>query len=1225
MFNVQNQQISDSGKNVSSFLNIEQAIECLNSWGVWTGSESWLASTAEELSKRYRELRKDIRENTNSWSYPQYCERLAYHYYNLACYCNDELFNKHKVDLESVKQYLEKCLEKLTEVSQDGYSNEIKELKNDAEKSLAEVNEIYEQQKSLLTQYRASNIKKYIKLCIVLGHINHIPLQQCSGEKNRQQIQNIQLLRVINMLEDAITVPEHKNTFITAEQSDYLGQVYQLAGQSALSMRYKRTSDNLKKTVNATEKYNDRRQEIKDIISKEIAEHKSDLAQVKSYIEEKFHKSLSTIDDAYIEKKYIKYCARFWLQETTNFLKKLTESKSRTVIQEIFNSLDDIQGLSQIPNPLNQLEYYTLLMEHYKLVRKEDEKIFISRFKKECLEQIVAYSDSAKKELVLLETFVNFLSFSKSLQSVIAGLELEDFCRGDLSFDELINNIMKLKVDIYGENLIVLQEVTEGLKEKEDLFLIDKFKEVIGAYIKPVEVQERRIDDRLVVEVTGKNIVVSEILQQLENKLSEKNIEEVRFVGADIIHIDTNLKSKVWQGRNVVILTKAIKVYDQVTWNVSGKDNDHTYSDNAGTGGDGHGKQGKDGYPGESGGNVLILVEKIENLEIFTIISNGGKGSKGQDGGNGKGGENGESITEVEFKEKFPPVASLLSQRAPNIRKIIESIQSNLSKVEKVWCTNGSITIEEIIQSINQTFEGVKILGNVDDDVAPSYDLVSLDFKENIFIEAITNQGNKITFSFERGGLSFTACQAFLLYKGSPGQLGGDGGEYGLGGQGGYAGEIIIKNPESSQEFNIIKEIKQGQEGEKGKGGLCGDPGKNGRDMGYLDCSTNLSWPKYSTGYLEYRYNNISDKVWWPYEGKYVGIERIDGKQKEQEKYEERKNTRQNSERQHHAQAVRKKNISQSSILASYSHHLSSMEKNTLQSLRSDLESTKQQALQAITENQEQQEKQTTELGIKRHSTYQSKSKHYSDIFTTTSSTTYRETIDVKSLINKLKNDTLPLDDWFQLKETELNLSQLSELFSVFGALEGALLTREACRVTQRTAKLQDIEKLLLDKYRLATLQEIEKQLPPYQEVTDNVELMPESAAKFLVEVKENDSNISHAVLGTLKQYFYENSKEQREKISKFGKEELQNKDNQALKCSMRAFVLEVEKSEKVHSCIKKYYNEHKEFLEKQERSLNIFFEAFKSELSQPRHAEVFGLWIESIKDKSLRRCLQTE
>jgi hypothetical protein len=199
--------------------------------GTWVGNEHWLASVSEQLNKRYRELRKDIIENVNSWSYSQYCERLAYHYYNLACYYNDELFSKHKVNLVSVKTYLHKCLEKLDQVSQEDYPNEIEELKNDAENFLAEVNEIYKQQNKLLTKYSNCNIIKCTKLCIVLGNINHIPLQQCSDE-SRQQIQNIQLLRVINMLEDAITVPEYKNTFITAKQSNYLGQAYKLAGKS---------------------------------------------------------------------------------------------------------------------------------------------------------------------------------------------------------------------------------------------------------------------------------------------------------------------------------------------------------------------------------------------------------------------------------------------------------------------------------------------------------------------------------------------------------------------------------------------------------------------------------------------------------------------------------------------------------------------------------------------------------------------------------------------------------------------------------------------------------------------------------------------------------------------------------------------------------------------------------------------------------------------------------
>ncbi|RVE46545.1 hypothetical protein evm_008836 [Chilo suppressalis] len=644
-----------------------------------------------------------------------------------------------------------------------------------------------------------------------------------------------------------------------------------------------------------------------------------------------------------------------------------------------------------------------------------------------------------------------------------------------------------------------------------------------------------------------------------------------------------------------------------------------------GTGEDGHGKQGKDGYPGESGGNVLVLTEKIVNPKNFTIISNGGKGSKGQDGGNGKDGEDGKGITKAELVEKFPPVANFFSRRIDSVEKVIQNISEDSSEIKSVWCTDGSRTIQGIKNIFYNIHEAAERLLDLDDDVAPSYDLCFVDFKENVFIETITCQGNRITFSFERGGWCFTACQAFFLYEGSLGQPGGHGGEYGLGGQGGYAGEILVRILQNySQEYSIMKNTNQGKEGVQGQGGLYGNHGKNGPDIGYMDYSVSRlfteEWPKFfgtdqsSKCTLEYYDNNSSDRVWCPFNKKYAKIIATNIKHKKQKKYEERKNTRQNRELQHHAQALRKKNISESSILANYSHHLSSMERSTLRNLQSDLESTKQLALEAIVGNQEQQEKQTTELRIKRYSSYQNKSKHHNDIFILASNTTYRETIDVESFIDAVKKEPLLLDNWFQLKKAELNLSKLSQLFLVFETFKGSPSETSGL---QNNTELQDIEKLLIAKYRFATLQEIAKRLPHYQEVTDKIELMPDSAAKFLVEIKESDSNISHAVLGTLNQYLYENSKKQREKISKFVKEELQNTKNNALKYSIRAFVLEVGNLEE-HKDVKKYYDEYKEFLEKQERGLNIFFEAFKSELSQPRHAEIFDLWIKSIKDETL-------
>jgi hypothetical protein len=167
---------------------------------------------------------------------------------------------------------------------------------------------------------------------------------------------------------------------------------------------------------------------------------------------------------------------------------------------------------------------------------------------------------------------IDFLSASQNLQSITAELKLEDFCCGNLSFGGFLKRIINLEVSTYGESFTVLQEAAKCLQQDKSLFLIEKFKEVIGAYIKPVEIQERKIDGRLVIEVTGKNVVVSKILCRLDNKLSENsNIEEVRFVGADIVHIDAGFRNEVWHGKNVVILTKTIKIPDKVTWDVSGK------------------------------------------------------------------------------------------------------------------------------------------------------------------------------------------------------------------------------------------------------------------------------------------------------------------------------------------------------------------------------------------------------------------------------------------------------------------------------------------------------------------------------------------------------------------------------------------------------------------------------------------------------------------------------
>ena len=141
----------------------------------------------------------------------------------------------------------------------------------------------------------------------------------------------------------------HKNTFISAE--------------------------NLKKKM-----YNDPRWHIRGIIRGRIEEHKSNLDQVKDCIEQEFQRSLSPSDNAYIERKYKKYCSNFWLTEVTDILQELNDNKSKDIIREVCNLLDNIEILSDVPDLFKEQEYYELLIQHYQLMSEEEKTLLINLF-----------------------------------------------------------------------------------------------------------------------------------------------------------------------------------------------------------------------------------------------------------------------------------------------------------------------------------------------------------------------------------------------------------------------------------------------------------------------------------------------------------------------------------------------------------------------------------------------------------------------------------------------------------------------------------------------------------------------------------------------------------------------------------------------------------------------------------------------------------------------------
>ncbi|XP_078051887.1 uncharacterized protein LOC144478038, partial [Augochlora pura] len=1140
------QRAGDSAKGTSCSLDVEQAIECLNSWKAWIGSEPWLADAARELYERSRKLSFDIRENAGCWSYSEYCERLAYHYYNLACYFNDELLKKHKICLASVRRSLEKCMEKLSDFSRGADSSATKHLRGDAERFLAEANTVYKRQNDLLTKYRCSDVGKYTELCVAFGNIDRVPLQECSltvRKSLEQRLQNIQLLNVIDTLEHAITMPECKNTLITAQRSNYLGQAYRLAGLVASSDHYSDIYGNLvRKLANPVENgYADNKQQIKDIIVREIGEYNSSLAQVKDYVRESFRK-LSSIDEAYIDRKYAECCSTFWTKEVVDAFKELADSKNIGAVREVYDSLDGIESLENVPSRFRQLRCHRLLTDPCKLVSKEDEKTMIDRFKEECLKCMVGCIDSAVEELNFLDALLHFLSTSENHQSI--KLELEDFVDGALSFDQLLDRIVALDAATYGASLVALQETARDLQLLENIFLAHKLREVISAYTAPATIRLTKLDGRLVVQVTGRNIVVSEFLFRLENELSANtDVEEVRLVGGDAVHIDADLKNEAWHGKNLVVLTRTIKVHGRVTCDLSGKDSGHSYGEgDAGTDEDGHGKDGEDGYAGESGGNVMILSENIENPEGLTVISNGGKGSRGQDGGNGKDGKNGEGIPNVYFRKAFHTLSTffIVCWIRGIIKSVLHLIEKGSSTASIVWYNGKYMSLEQV-KSLTSSMSP----GSID-----------------LFIKAETRDGCKITFSVSSDTV-FSGDQTILLYEGSLGEPGGRGGGPGLGGEGGYAGEIIARNQESGQEFDIVGKAKHGEEGENGKGGWPGVPGRNGWDMGYMDFNPLIritEWPKYfgtdenSKCKLIYYDKIDSDRMWCSYENKAARIVATRMEDSYQRECDERTETRKNSDRRHHARASRKKNVSQDSVLATYSDRLRNTERDTLQSLRSDLASARQQALQGIRDDREQQKKQTTELVVKRHVGFAGRGRNERRAGVAPRAAR-KEAPDVDGLIAELKREPHSVNNWLELRRVELNRDALDELFPMFDMIE-----RELPGEHDR----QNIKGHLTEKYRLAALEDIAEQLRVYQkDIVDDVDLTTESAARYLVEDKRKRDYRPHPVLGTFGQYLYEDNTDQRERILKFCQESSKGDDpgnREALERSLAVFAVQVGK-----------------------------------------------------------------
>lgn len=1007
----------------------------------WKDNSRSFYQLARELSKLYEELRQDLNENSG-WSDSECSDRWARLYYELACFLNEH-FEEYRIGLVCIDECLKRCFERLSKVSIQVDTRKLEKGAKILQK---------------LTKVNLMNTDEFIE-----GRGN----QEISAEYTKCA-ELMESLKVINTLEHKWTLAELEDAELSIKYRCQLGYFYKLVGQPELAKKYL----NLNEVITKLNHYQNESShsgniQIDNIISEEILEHKSSLSEVKSSIQYVFRKPFHDSDLFYIERKYLENCQNFWLDDVKNALQPLNEHNLYTNLYDLFQKINNVQSIEPMLDLFKTLKYTQLLFDHISLMSELDKKNLVQRSRTLCLEYIKTHCESIEIEVHFLDSFVSLLSSSKfRMQYVIEKLMLKDYYHGDLNFTKIIDNIRKLDINTLGEKLEILQESSENLPEGTDLlFLIDKFNDIVGAYLEPVHIDVIEENNFSIIIVKAMHIVVSEVLDQLEELLfTDSSINEIRFYSADVMLIDRSLEAEVWRGKNIRIETSNLILDEPVVWDVSGKDNTHEYPMNAGTGIDGHGLDGADGFPGESGGNVVILSNKVEGSQQFTIKSNGGTGSKGQDGGDGKNGKDGKGITASEFKKMFPPALNIL------------------------WLRTNNTTVENI--------------SSIEADMR----LIKTDWKsgDKFYKNAIMKDGCEIKVSLSLG---MGAQHEFILFKGSQGQLGGNSGNCGFGGQGGYAGNIKI-NISGNYVPNIINTIAlNGEQGRHGRHGSFGEPGKNGWDMGYMDykiigvIDATTNWPKYfglnerSKILLEYSQSDSSSYIYFAFKKNFVTMKEAKIEHKNVQRREERQNTRQNNELQHHAQAQRKNNMSESRMSTSLSL------REQIQDLRSNFESTRQLALNAISDSQRQEQNTSLKQESK---------------FTRLATRNENDNIDKKPkrVIYHLTdvNETDKKINLNELNKFELDLSQLDKLFIKLKPMR-----------KENRLKFLHVESLLNDKYRIAVLQEISKVLRGNMHgfQVERIELAPENVPKYLIESNKfiTAKTIVRAPYGKLSQY----------------------------------------------------------------------------------------------------------
>ncbi|XP_025153366.1 uncharacterized protein LOC109503669 isoform X2 [Harpegnathos saltator] len=886
--------------------------------------------------------------------------------------------------------------------------------------------------------------------------------------------------------------------------------------------------------------------DISNLIQTNLWNHGYSLEQIENIIEKEHNVQLNTVDRAYIEDKYVKYCLEYWVKEINNFIYKY--SADSHLIEKII-TFNNIRHFVEIPSPFNKFRSYKLLMKYNNLIEQHKEETLMRRLKEKCLELSMEYSDTVMKEIDFFKALLEFLTIFEKFEEYPDIMKLQHLYEPNIPSDKFFQLIMDLDIADYDIKLKQLQNMAQSLMGQKHIAFMDKYQEIIGAYFKPVTLEKLTTDNQVVIEVIGGNFYLSDIINDINSMLLHDScIEEVRFICSGIMYVNENLENSTWHGKNIVVYAKAIVICHKCKWDISGMSSDATTIIKAKTDDDGVGIDGEHGKCGESGGNVFIHADNVLHPEMLEIWTNGGNGSDGQSGGDGKNGRDGTGISYVDFISKFPSSGKLVGKfLVRNLRTIVRNICS-LGQIRVSWLNGKNRSVEDIIKCKKRC---------------------------NVYLEAVTEDGEEIYFSSSFGG------QTFVLYKGTSGCPGGRGGAAGLGGQGGYLGEVI------SNDSGIVVVSNSGENGENGKEGKCGTHGKNGWDMSFIDCAHWMKGKYYEISIPEPASTTLTEK-----------------------------DTSNRPELQ--TQTKRRKNISQKHIFMQYSQHLVGTNMDLYYDIQTYMQYAMGHTSGKMMEDRKGQMKVSEVIVMLAKPSAQKNTR----VLNTISPICPIETQQTreKSLENFLKGlRQASLNKWFELKNEQLDYSHFIYLFECLKekhAQNKKGNTKDGTSDIQIQLQLKNIKQFLIEKHRLTVLQQIALRIAECQCIANNkFELTPKNAIKYLQKVKRNPHvNLGlHKKLRNLQQYFFNDNETQRKMISKFCTAENVSKYHEAFKFSIASFVMDEGEKGEAHPNVKKYYTEYSKFVGKQEMKLKKFHK--ESKLDAGSCNEVVGQFFRSLNN----------